>query len=538
MKPNVFMSYSRREAPFVDSLVNDLEKNDFKVWLDYRSLIPGTPWAGQIDKGVAEADVIVLVVSKASIKSEYVGSEWKQVIGMKDKRIILAIFETVDLPPELQDKEWVEFRGSYKRGLKELMRQVQAEEAEEFPAPEKGFKAPRRVWAAIFWSIVLGVLSLWSLWTVLFPLVFIQLPYRVYKRNYNFIQVRAMLVLFPIVAWYSEAMFLASRSTQVSPDGWWRLRLIVISILILYWLIHTKDLQRWGKPVASRPKFGNLYRPKIKEPIPTRFYVDYAPEDRKIAKEFIQTMAKYGHPLAETAEEAEIVLVIISSYKHSTVVDPETTPVIPVILQMNNEIAPNLQRVQWIDFRRGVRHLKAMGQLLHDPVDLLRALGVAPSGNQSVMPTIIQILVYFLGFIAVISFGSWMSFFISVSPIIVANGMSMLVGYLLALNIVFFGILIMVVRSLIFRKGWADSVIKLVVWLGVFFGMIALKLNYVFEIMEYYQFGYEVDLEDITGVVAAIPFWTYIYGLGIVALFALRYWKDLWRWFPAKVKNV
>ena len=69
-KPNIFMSYSRREVSFVNNLVDDLEDNGFDVWLDYRSLVPGTPWAGQIDKGIQESEVVLLVISKASIASE------------------------------------------------------------------------------------------------------------------------------------------------------------------------------------------------------------------------------------------------------------------------------------------------------------------------------------------------------------------------------------------------------------------------------------------------------------------------------------
>ena len=69
MKPNLFISYSRREVPFVDHLVDDLIKLDFNVWLDYRSLVPGTPWDEQIKQGIAESDVILLVVSKAAMDS-------------------------------------------------------------------------------------------------------------------------------------------------------------------------------------------------------------------------------------------------------------------------------------------------------------------------------------------------------------------------------------------------------------------------------------------------------------------------------------
>ena len=71
-KPNIFMSYSRREVSFSNNLVEDLENNECTVWLDYRSLIPGTPWAEQIEKGIVESEVILLVVSVKSTKGRVV----------------------------------------------------------------------------------------------------------------------------------------------------------------------------------------------------------------------------------------------------------------------------------------------------------------------------------------------------------------------------------------------------------------------------------------------------------------------------------
>ena len=104
MTKNVFMSYSRRELGFVDDLVTKLEKEEYTVWLDYRALIPGTPWNVQIDKGLKDSDTVLLVVSKAALASEYVALEWRHFLEMK-KRLLLLIFEAVDLPEELEQYE-------------------------------------------------------------------------------------------------------------------------------------------------------------------------------------------------------------------------------------------------------------------------------------------------------------------------------------------------------------------------------------------------------------------------------------------------
>ncbi|MBL8103263.1 MAG: toll/interleukin-1 receptor domain-containing protein, partial [Anaerolineales bacterium] len=95
MTKNIFMSYSRRELGFVDDLVHKLEGENYNVWLDYRALIPGNPWNVQIEKGLKEADTVLLVVSKASLSSKYVTLEWQHFLETK-KRVILLVFEAVD----------------------------------------------------------------------------------------------------------------------------------------------------------------------------------------------------------------------------------------------------------------------------------------------------------------------------------------------------------------------------------------------------------------------------------------------------------
>ena len=139
MTQNIFISYSRREVGFVDKLVDHLEEETFNVWLDYRSLVPGKPWEEQIFQGIANSNVILLVVSKSSMASDNVEYEWRRVLTEKNKRIILLIFEAVDLPKELEKFEWVDFRGNYQNALKELDRQLQMPEHDKHSPPQSRF---------------------------------------------------------------------------------------------------------------------------------------------------------------------------------------------------------------------------------------------------------------------------------------------------------------------------------------------------------------------------------------------------------------
>ena len=119
MATSLFLSYSRREAPFVDALAAELEKNGYQVWLDYKSLVPAKPWADQIENGIVAADTVLFVVSEAALTSKYVEMEWKQAIKL-DKRIVLVLFESTKLPSELTQYEWVDFRTAFEKSVIKL----------------------------------------------------------------------------------------------------------------------------------------------------------------------------------------------------------------------------------------------------------------------------------------------------------------------------------------------------------------------------------------------------------------------------------
>ena len=82
--PSLFVSYSRQDSPFTDSLLDELEDRGFNVWVDYASLTPAKPWLEQLCQGIEEADVVLLVVSKGVMASEYAGLEIETAFELKN----------------------------------------------------------------------------------------------------------------------------------------------------------------------------------------------------------------------------------------------------------------------------------------------------------------------------------------------------------------------------------------------------------------------------------------------------------------------
>jgi hypothetical protein len=71
----VFISYSRRDLPFVTQLYQELTARNIPTWFDQSSIEVADHWRTSIVKGIKEADVFVLVLSPESLASVNVRKE-------------------------------------------------------------------------------------------------------------------------------------------------------------------------------------------------------------------------------------------------------------------------------------------------------------------------------------------------------------------------------------------------------------------------------------------------------------------------------
>ncbi len=527
MTQNIFMSYSRRELGFVDDLVAKLEGEGYYVWLDYRMLIPGSPWKGQIDKGLNEADTVLLVVSKASLASKYVALEWQHFLDT-NKRVILLIFEAVDLPKELEKYEWVDFRGSYKAGLEELLSQLKQPAKEDHPVPETGFKAPTIVWVAIVVSALVALLSLYEIWTIFIPWILVPLPYRIYRRKFNFTQVQTSLWALPIASLLSLVVY-------DDPSQDIMVGLGLIFGLALLFILRSKSMQRWGRPEAIIPKYINPHDPKIKDPAPVPFYVDYAPEDRVIAADLIKTLTKYGHPQVEKLEDARAVFVLISRFKSDTEANPQQQMVFPILIQTNDNISEKLSKIQWIDFRPGVRGIETIAQLLPNPKELLKALGMRPVSSQTVYSPVITAIYFFVILLTVVNVGASLDYVFYSDTMAYASDEtfgSTIIQFIINL-ILFSGLAFFMIRGLTSRKG-IFSRFRFIVLGVVLLGILILWQTNLDAIILEELTSAGVDLNEIGISFSNLAIFIYFLGIILTGFIFLRNRKDIRNWFPAK----
>ena len=126
-KQYMFVSYSKHDAGTVRPLVEALREEylmrrlDVDVWVDVDNLMPGQQWDAEITKALLDSIGLLVFVSPAAMKSDWVNQEIIAAAAHRDRLIIPIILEQVpDLPRALQMYQWIDL--SKRRGKKELLR--------------------------------------------------------------------------------------------------------------------------------------------------------------------------------------------------------------------------------------------------------------------------------------------------------------------------------------------------------------------------------------------------------------------------------
>jgi hypothetical protein len=157
----VFISYSRRDYYFAESLAVHLARRDVESWLDVRSLEPGTDWQRELRSALETARCVIVVLSPDSVDSEQVRDEWAQARA-HNKRIVLARFRRAEVPEELADCPIVDFRCRFEPAVDRFVRVL------EDPPPSDASPRSAPSWPMPPWVTVLtAMLALLTL----FPLV-------------------------------------------------------------------------------------------------------------------------------------------------------------------------------------------------------------------------------------------------------------------------------------------------------------------------------------------------------------------------------
>lgn len=124
----VFISYSHADKVFVDRLALQLVKARAHVWLDRWEINVGDSLIRRVEEAVTGASALVVVLSKASMESEWVRKELSAglVRELEEKRVVVmpALLEDCEIPLFLREKKYADFRSNFDEGLNELLKGI------------------------------------------------------------------------------------------------------------------------------------------------------------------------------------------------------------------------------------------------------------------------------------------------------------------------------------------------------------------------------------------------------------------------------
>ena len=130
LRQDVFISYSRRDRAIMRVVRDKLTGAGFTVWSDER-LEPGSQsWKNDVQEAIENAGSIVAILSPDAKGSEWVSEElnYARIRKLRVFTVLVRGDESNAIPFGLTGVQWVDMRGDYDEGMKELMQQSALEQ--------------------------------------------------------------------------------------------------------------------------------------------------------------------------------------------------------------------------------------------------------------------------------------------------------------------------------------------------------------------------------------------------------------------------
>lgn len=124
----LFLSHSSKDKDFANCLYADLAEQGHTPWLDERNIKAGASIPAEIQKGLASADYVLVLLSPHSVASEWVRAEWEALfweeMNTRKIKVIPLLIEDCEIPPFLKVKKYIDFREDYAQGLSRLLQDI------------------------------------------------------------------------------------------------------------------------------------------------------------------------------------------------------------------------------------------------------------------------------------------------------------------------------------------------------------------------------------------------------------------------------
>lgn len=141
---NVFISYSQNDKELAEWLANGLKEAKHQVWFDKWSLRAGDNLLAKIEAGLKGADALIVIVSKASLRSKWVMKEYSALalaladISGRELRTIPVLVDGSSMPDYLARYRYVDLTEDREIGLRQILDALGTPRSKKTPgAPDR-----------------------------------------------------------------------------------------------------------------------------------------------------------------------------------------------------------------------------------------------------------------------------------------------------------------------------------------------------------------------------------------------------------------
>jgi type III secretory pathway component EscV len=122
----VFLSHSSIDKDLARRLARDLQSANVHVWLDQWEIGVGEEFVQRIEQGLDEVDFVIVLLTRASVSSEWVDREWRQKVQQEAETKRIAVVpvrgEPCEIPDFLAQRSYADISGgSYPLGVRYLL---------------------------------------------------------------------------------------------------------------------------------------------------------------------------------------------------------------------------------------------------------------------------------------------------------------------------------------------------------------------------------------------------------------------------------
>jgi hypothetical protein len=130
---SVFVSHASQDKRIASRVAMGLKAFDYDTWYDDWELLPGDSIVDRIEVAISQTDVLLVLLSKSSVGSKWVRRELsaglaRQLSG-KGVMVIPVVVEDCEIPDMLANTKYVDLRGDFERGFRQLADALAARKA-------------------------------------------------------------------------------------------------------------------------------------------------------------------------------------------------------------------------------------------------------------------------------------------------------------------------------------------------------------------------------------------------------------------------